>query len=222
MNTKNFTFKEWSSLTEQRKYAGSDKWNASSGWAWCNTPYSDGSTSKFKKYTLTGQEDYIAAGSTADNKTTLDAEDDAATAANSSQHMPTQAEFQALKDQCYWVWCDGSNKKYNGTSVQGYVVFKNKGSEAGTRATGSTACNANYSLGSEVSPTTDVHIFLPAAGDGNGTDLSLGGDYGYYWSSSLYEGLPNGAWDLYFGSVNVDPQNGSDRYYGQSVRPVCE
>ena len=63
-------------------------------------------------------------------------------------------------------------------------------------------------------------IFLPAAGDRSNSDLDYAGSYGYYWSSSLYTGHPDYAYDLRFYSDNVDWSD-SSRYYGQSVRPVC-
>ena len=64
-------------------------------------------------------------------------------------------------------------------------------------------------------------IFLPAAGGRYTTNLSDAGSFGYYWSSSLFTDYPNGAWHVYF-----NPDNGyrgsTNRYYGLSVRPVCE
>lgn len=70
------------------------------------------------------------------------------------------------------------------------------------------------------SKTNSNSIFLPAAGYRYVTLLYDVGGGGYYWSSSLYEGNPYGAWGLYFGSVNVD-RDGNGRNNGQSVRPVC-
>ena len=65
-------------------------------------------------------------------------------------------------------------------------------------------------------------IFLPAAGYRDGTDLNYSGSYGYYWSSSLYEGDSSyNACILYFGSSGYDWSSYS-RYYGHSVRPVLE
>ena len=65
-------------------------------------------------------------------------------------------------------------------------------------------------------------IFLPAAGYRDGTDLNYSGSYGYYWSSSLYEGDSSyNACSLYFGSSGYDWSSYS-RYYGHSVRPVLE
>ena len=61
-------------------------------------------------------------------------------------------------------------------------------------------------------------IFLPAAGYGDETSLSLAGSRGYYWSSvpgsDYYD-----AWYLLFGS-SFHSTYGYDRYDGQSVRPV--
>lgn len=64
-------------------------------------------------------------------------------------------------------------------------------------------------------------LFLPAAGYRYDTSLRDAGSYGYYWSSSLYSDNPNGAWSPYFGSIHVNPDYGSGRCRGQSVRAVC-
>ena len=63
-------------------------------------------------------------------------------------------------------------------------------------------------------------LFLPAAGCRSNSSLYNAGSYGYYWSSSLYTGDPVSAWYFYFDS-DYYYMNGSYRYYGLSVRPVC-
>ncbi len=63
-------------------------------------------------------------------------------------------------------------------------------------------------------------IFLPAAGDRDGTSVYSVGSYGYYWSSSLYESGPSYAYDLTFSSGDVDWDDYA-RYYGRTVRAVC-
>lgn len=63
-------------------------------------------------------------------------------------------------------------------------------------------------------------IFLPAAGCRYDSLLDDAGRFGDYWSSSLYADYPNDAWYVYFDFGNVS-RDGSYRYDGQSVRPVC-
>lgn len=61
-------------------------------------------------------------------------------------------------------------------------------------------------------------IFMPAAGGRSGTSLNYAGSICYYWSSTPLESNTNYAYDLRFSSST----NRSYRYYGLSVRPVCE
>lgn len=64
-------------------------------------------------------------------------------------------------------------------------------------------------------------IFLPAAGDWDGTSLSNAGSNGRYWSSSLDTDGPYCALILYFDSGYVCTSYGA-RCGGFSVRPVTE
>ena len=64
-------------------------------------------------------------------------------------------------------------------------------------------------------------IFLPAAGYRYGSSLDSAGSYGDYWSSSLYTDSPYLAWGVDFNSSNV-VRDRNDRYFGFSVRPVCQ
>lgn len=64
-------------------------------------------------------------------------------------------------------------------------------------------------------------IFLPTAGYRLDSSLDYVGSYGDYWSSSLGTSRPYIAFVLKFRSVSVDWDNFS-RYYGHSVRPVCQ
>ena len=64
-------------------------------------------------------------------------------------------------------------------------------------------------------------LFLPAAGYRFEDDLNNAGSYGYYWSSSLNGYNSYYAYDLYFNSGSVD-WGSNYRYYGFSVRPVCQ
>ena len=70
------------------------------------------------------------------------------------------------------------------------------------------------------SKTNGNSIFLPVAGCRSGSSLDDAGSFGYYWSSALHTGYPDGAWGVYFGLGSVD-RYVYDRYDGRSVRPVC-
>ena len=66
-------------------------------------------------------------------------------------------------------------------------------------------------------------IFLPAAGCMLEGSLYDSGLYGYYWSSSLYTGSPRCAYYVVgYYSGHVYWSGNDDRYYGHSVRPVCQ
>jgi len=62
-------------------------------------------------------------------------------------------------------------------------------------------------------------LFMPAAGYYDEDDLVMEGEYGGYWSSTLYYLSPFNARDLYFNSANSF-MGGYRRCYGQSVRAV--
>ena len=141
---------------------------------------------------------------------TLSTDDDIAhqTYQKDKVSMPTTEEFATLKSSCYWVWTNDYSGK------QGYIVYKNQGSEAGAVVASSGTAVEGYST------ADDTHIFLPAAGCRLGSDLYDAGSRGYYWSSSLYTGYPYDAYGLYFYDGDVDAQDYGSRYYGQSVRAV--
>lgn len=63
-------------------------------------------------------------------------------------------------------------------------------------------------------------LFLPAAGYRKDDTLNSVGVDGIYWSSSLYVGIPDGAYDFGFTASNVFVDL-YYRYQGQSIRPVC-
>ena len=70
------------------------------------------------------------------------------------------------------------------------------------------------------SNTNGNSIFLPAAGLRSYSDLSRAGSYGDYWSSSLSESGPDGAFSLDVYSGGALWGSGYVRYGGLSVRPV--
>ena len=69
------------------------------------------------------------------------------------------------------------------------------------------------------SKSNENSIFLPAAGWRGNSSLNYAGSDGYYWSRSLNEGGPYGAWGLDFG-LNLIYSGYLYRCNGLSVRPV--
>jgi len=63
-------------------------------------------------------------------------------------------------------------------------------------------------------------VFLPAAGNRNGTNVNDVGNNGNYWSSTAND--ENNAWNVNFNENNVNPDNNNNRNNGQSVRLVGE
>ncbi len=128
-----------------------------------------------------------------DSKTTLDPEDDAAHINwGGSWRMPTSEEFIELYDCCTWTWTT-----LNGEN--GYLVTSNK---------------PGYE---------DRFIFLPATGyRKENISYVFDNAIGIYWSSSLdVTSSNNNAWCLYFNSDELHPHDGSSRFIGYTVRPVC-
>ncbi|MCQ2203186.1 MAG: hypothetical protein MJZ15_01965 [Bacteroidales bacterium] len=128
-----------------------------------------------------------------DNKTTLEASDDVATATWGKEwRMPTVEEWKELDENTTKEWTND----YFGTGVSGYIL---------------TSTKPGYE---------NAYIFLPAAGRRDDGGLDDEGTRGYYWSSSLSEYYSSSGCYLYFYSGDFDPwYNG--RHCGQSVRPVC-
>ena len=61
-------------------------------------------------------------------------------------------------------------------------------------------------------------VFLPAAGNRNGTTVNNAGSNGNYWSTTANG--TNNAYNVNFNSGNVNPANNNNRYNGFSVRLV--
>ena len=155
-----------------------------------NCPYHTGSNILYSGWTKYNTKSSYG---TVDNKTVLEAMDDAATVAlGGNWRIPTDEEWTELRntDNCSWTWItiDG---------VNGYKVQSKK------------------------SGYTDNWIFLPAAGCRYKDYLSLVGSLGFYWSSSLDKSFPHETYSMYFNSDEVI-RGGPDRSYGKSIRPVSE
>ena len=66
----------------------------------------------------------------------------------------------------------------------------------------------------------DTHIFFPANGAVDGTEVYYRGSRGYYWSSSLRPSYSDYGLGLLFNSGKIGPQSYGDRSYGFCVRGV--
>ena len=82
---------------------------------------------------------------------------------------------------------------YNGTKVKGYIV---------------------------TSKTNGKSIFLPAAGDGDGSHVYNVGEFGFYWLASWQSSFI--AYRVYLSSKKSFYTDDYDGYYGYPVRAVCE
>ena len=188
-------------------------WDYGNYYAWGETETKDNYSWETYKYgndynSLTKYNNNESSG-TVDNKTTLELTDDVAAAVFGADFsMPTIADWEELRNQCYWVW----TINYNEQNVSGYIVYRAKSnSDKGVKVC--IDALASYSL-------SDIHIFLPAAGCRYGSNLYSAGDYGYYWSGSLYENYPINAGNCFFNSYYAYPSYDYVRCYGFSVRPV--
>ncbi len=188
-NSTNYNYNSPNSYTKTYYY-----WDT---YKWCN-----GTETSLTKYCEDSE------FGTVDNKTVLDAEDDAATQNwGGAWRMPTYAEQQELLNNCYWVW----TSSYNDSGVAGYIVYAAKSSsEKGQFENSANTPSSNYSL-------TDSHIFLPAAG----IHALYYGEQGYYSSSSLYEsGSKFARFICFYPSYRFCDY--SLRCNDHSVRAVCE
>lgn len=61
-------------------------------------------------------------------------------------------------------------------------------------------------------------VFLPAAGNRNGTTVGNAGSYGIYWSSTSHESDASSVYFVSFNSGDLNPQHYSYRFNGYSVR----
>ena len=156
---------------------------------WSNCPYHTGSSSSSGWTKYNTESSY----GTVDNKTVLEAKDDAASVAlGGNWRIPTDTEWTELRntDNCSWTW----------TTIDGVKGYKVQSKKPGY---------------------TDNWIFLPAAGRRYYDNLNFVGSDGSYWSSSLKTDNPDDAYGMGFYSSHV-LRYYRYRYDGRSIRPVSE
>ncbi len=155
---------------------------------WSTYKWCEGLDSTLTKYCTSS--DY----GTVDNKTVLEASDDAATANwGSDWRMPTYAEQEELCDTnyCTWTWTTRINSA-------GTIIY---GDEVKSKSNGNS-------------------IFLPHAGFCYNTWLYDSGTQGCYRSSMLCFNYPNSAYILSIYPGKQDWKYSYNHFYGFSVRPV--
>lgn len=131
--------------------------------------------------------------SKSDELLSLDATDDIVVSSwGGTWRMPTKEEWEELQEHCVWTWTDD----YNKTGAAGYVVRSKSG---------------------------DDSLFLPAAGCRYANRINEKGVHGYYWSSTLFNSSSywGSAYQLQFIRAFVKSDWNHTRYYGSSVRGVC-
>ena len=154
------------------------------------------STYKYCKGSRTTLTKYCTSSShgVVDNKTVLDPVDDAAHV-NWGGNWRMPTEAEQDELMNKCTWTWTRN--YNGTGAAGYIVSSKKNSNS---------------------------IFLPASGWRLDEEINGVGSLGNYWSSSLFVGSVDYAYNLDFNSDRVGYSDGASltcRDWGYSVRPVC-
>ncbi|MCR5068189.1 MAG: fimbrillin family protein [Prevotella sp.] len=175
---------------------------------WCN-----GSGTSLTKYNTSSEY-----GPVIDNKSTLDASDDAAHMNwHGAWRMPTGDEIYELLIGCYWEWTED----YNNTGVKGYIVYKVEDANNDDKGKQKTA-NNNYTPIGSYNIANTAHIFLPVAG----SHVDMDFDYyvglrGNYWSTTLEDTEPTLVLDvLLFDSDYAKWNSDYSRFKGLSVRAV--
>ena len=124
------------------------------------------------------------------SKVLTSTEDTATKLWGSNWRMPTQAELQALLDNCDVTWTDN----YNSTGKKGRIY------------TGKDAYSSNS-------------VFLPAAGYCRSGNVNDQGNYGDYWSSTPI-GSNGAYFLLFYSGSQLVYYSSNDRSDGYSVRAV--
>lgn len=136
-----------------------------------------------------------ANGFVGDNKSSLEKSDDVASIMwQGDWTMPTNDDFEELKEYCSWEWTN--DYKEDGSNCAGYII---------------KSTNTGY---------VGVQIFLPAAGCMEGNDMNYEGKSGYYWTSTIDKFDSSKGMYLSITPDNL-PTFSNPRFNGQSVRAVC-
>lgn len=80
----------------------------------------------------------------------------------------------------------------------------------------------NEVKGYKVTGPNGNSIFLPAAGYRYQSESGYAGEKGYYWSSTSYDKDYSSSYNIVFKNDYKELNDGGNRFYGRSVRPVAE
>lgn len=115
--------------------------------------------------------------------------------------MPSETEFKELFDNCDYVQADGTTVIDAGTTDKRVTVNGVVGIYLKSKINGNL-------------------LFFACSGFGNGVNWDYRGLIGHYWSTSFNS--DRYAYNLFFYSEGVNPQNSGFRYFGFPIRPIYD
>ena len=170
----------------------------------------------FKKY-HGGKSEYVAPGSTLDDFTRIQDDDDAAKQTfGDVWSVPSKNDFQELRDNCYWeIYGSGDN--------WGYIVYKTQDHkgwwtyDGGTKdKSGNIQTKPNYAEDDK----SLTRIYLCAkSGITEGSKYS---GYGAYWTADMVAGYPEGAYSFLFDYNITLKISNPYRYAAYTIRAVTD
>lgn len=116
---------------------------------------------------------------------------------------------------------DAANVNWGGDwRMPTYEEFEELRTKCTWTWTYTTNNSAGYVVSSNVEGYKGKYIFIPAAGYSDNGNIWNSGSKGYYWTSSLSTSRPRNAFYVFFDS-KASNSLGLERFYSQSIRPVC-
>ena len=228
----------WRFAEHQYDYVGADNSNISStysGWidlfGWGTSGWNSGANCYQPWSTSTSYSDYYPGGSYTNGLTGAYAEADWAWHNAISNGGNAVQQWRTLtEDEWCYLQFDRTNASAklgigNINGVGGLIILPDNWTlPSGCSFTSGFASSYNvwtrnsYTLSQWAQMEAAGAIFLPAAGNRNGIDVTAVGSNGFYWLSTPCEEYF--AFDISFFSNGYCAQCGDFRWYGYSVRPV--
>ncbi len=197
---------------------------------WSTSDFAHGATCYQPYSTSQNYNDYLAYGSTSANLNDQTGLADWGVNAISNGGNQTRTWRTLTKDE--WVYLLQSRNTSSGlryakaqvSGKNGLILFPDDWSNSTYVMINANSSSASYSdnvFSSSIWSALEASgaVFLPAAGSRAGTTVSGVDVSGYYWSSSYYN--DQYACLLGFNNTSLSSYQNDFRYYGQSVRVVC-